>query len=88
MQGLRLLDTDVADYDNKAKDCGIEHKQLNYHSLFECAARGNVVYCYAIPLAREEFRQELLIYINQTEYLFGGHLYGCHCFFYGYDFRT
>ena len=28
MQGLRLLDIDVADYDNKAKDCGIEHNCL------------------------------------------------------------
>ena len=28
MSVLRLLDTDVADYDNKAKDCGIEHNCL------------------------------------------------------------
>lgn len=34
MSVLRLLDTDVADYDNKAKDCGVSATCAKYHSLF------------------------------------------------------
>lgn len=34
MQGLHLFETDVADYDNKAKDCGVSATCAKYHSLF------------------------------------------------------